>query len=98
SLFVGLFVVLAFQLQGLYRLRRNRTRIDDFFGVLVGNLLGTLLGVLATLYVQTYHLSDALKQQGVLEISRPVWALFLVLNVAFAYASRETARDLLHRR
>jgi Undecaprenyl-phosphate glucose phosphotransferase len=98
SVFVGLFVILAFQLQGLYRLRRSRTRIDDFFGVLVGNLLGTLLGVLGTLYVQTYHLSEALKQQGVLEISRPVWALFLTLNIVLAYASRETARDLLHRR
>jgi Undecaprenyl-phosphate glucose phosphotransferase len=96
--FVAVLVVLAFQLQGLYRLRRGRTRVDDFFGVLVGSLLGGLFGMLCTLYVQTYHLSQALKDEGFLEISRPVWVLFLGLNVLFTYASRETVRDLLRRR
>ena len=62
--------VIVFQLQGLYRLRRSRTRVDDFFGVLVGTLLATLAGVAGTLYVNTYHLSDALKAEGYLEISR----------------------------
>jgi len=95
---IAVLIVAAFQLQGLYRLRRGRTRVDDFFGVLVGSLLGTLLGVLGTLYVQTYHLSEAMKEDGVLEISRWVWALFLILNVLFTYASRETVRDLLRRR
>jgi Undecaprenyl-phosphate glucose phosphotransferase len=95
---IGLLVILAFQLQGLYRLRRGRTRVDDFFGVLVGSLLGTLLGVLGTLYINTYHLADALKAQGFLEVSRGVWALFLVWNVCFSYLSRETVRDLLRRR
>jgi Undecaprenyl-phosphate glucose phosphotransferase len=95
---IGLLVVLAFQVQGLYRLRRGRTRVDDFFGVLVGSLLATLVGVAGTLYVNTYHLSEALKAQGFLEVSRPVWALFLVGNILFTYASRETVRDLLRRR
>jgi Undecaprenyl-phosphate glucose phosphotransferase len=96
--FVALLFVAAFQLQGLYRLRRGRTRVDDFFGVLVGSVLGTLLGGFLTLYVQTYHLSEALKTQGFLEISRWVWFIFLVLTVTFTYASRETVRDLLRRR
>jgi Undecaprenyl-phosphate glucose phosphotransferase len=96
--FIALLVVAAFQVQGLYRLRRGRTRVDDFFGVLVGSLLGTLLGVLGTLYAQTYHLSDSLKEQGFLEVSRWVWALFLVFTVLFTYASREAVRDLLRRR
>jgi Undecaprenyl-phosphate glucose phosphotransferase len=91
-------LVLAFQLQGVYRLRRGRTRVDDFFGVLVGSLLGTLFGVLCTLYVQTYHLSEALKAQGFLEVSRPVWALFLAFSVLFTYTSREIARHVLQRR
>src|SRR6185503_14294652 len=68
-LVAGLLVA-AFQIQGLYRLRRGRTRIDDFFGVLVGTLLASLLGVAGTLYVNTYHLSAELKAQGFLEISR----------------------------
>jgi Undecaprenyl-phosphate glucose phosphotransferase len=96
--FIGLLVVGAFQVQGLYRLRRGRTRVDDFFGVLVGSLLGTLLGVLGTLYLQTYHLSDALKAQGYLEVSRGVWGLFLVLTVISTYTSREVVRDVLRRR
>jgi Undecaprenyl-phosphate glucose phosphotransferase len=95
---IAVLVVLAFQLQGVYRLRRGRTRVDDFFGVLVGSLLGTLFGVLCTLYVQTYHLTETLKAQGFLEISRPVWALFLAFTVLFTYASREVARHLLQRR
>ncbi|MCC7007464.1 MAG: undecaprenyl-phosphate glucose phosphotransferase [Acidobacteria bacterium] len=96
--FAAPLVVLAFQVQGLYRLRRGRTRIDDFFGVLVGTLLATLLGVAGTLYVNTYHLSQALKAQGFLEVSRPVWALFVLFTVVFTYASREIVRDLLQRR
>jgi Undecaprenyl-phosphate glucose phosphotransferase len=95
---LGLVVVLAFQVQGLYRLRRGRTRIDDFFGVLVGNLIATLFAVTGTLYVHTYHLSPALAAEGMLEISRGVWGLFLALSVLFTYASREIVRDLLRRR
>jgi Undecaprenyl-phosphate glucose phosphotransferase len=95
---IALLVVLAFQLQGVYRLRRGRTRVDDFFGVLVGSLLATLVGLGLTLYVQTYHLPDALKAQGFLEVSRPVWALFLGLTVLATYSAREIARHLLQRR
>ena len=94
----GALIVLAFQIQGLYRLRRGRTRIDDFFGVLVGTLLAALLGVAGTLYINTYHLSEALKDQGFLEISRWVWGLFIAFTVFFTYMSRETVRDVLQRR
>jgi Undecaprenyl-phosphate glucose phosphotransferase len=96
--FMGAAVTLAFHVQGLYRLRRGRTRVDDFFGVLVGTLLAALLGVMGTLYVQTYHLSEADRTVGLLQISRPVWALFVSLNILFTYASREIVRDLLRRR
>ena len=95
---VGLLVPLAFRLQGLYRLRRGRTRVDDFFGVLVGSILAVLFGVMGTLYVNNYHLSDALKAEGFLEISRGVWILFLGLTVVFTYSSREAVRGLLRRR
>jgi Undecaprenyl-phosphate glucose phosphotransferase len=39
-----------------------------------------------------------LKDQGVLEVSQPVWALFLVINVVFTYLSRELVREALERR
>ncbi len=96
--FLGALVVLAFQLQGLYRLRRSRTRVDDFFGVLVGNLLAVLVGVGGTLYVNTYHLPPELKAQGYFEVSRAVWLLFLGLSVLFTYGPREVVRDVLQRR
>ena len=95
---ISLLVPLAFRLQGLYRLRRGRTRVDDFFGVLVGSIVAVVLGVMGTLYVNTYHLSDALKAEGFLELSRGVWILFLTFTVMFTYGSREAVRALLRRR
>src|SRR5438045_7441968 len=53
--FVALLVPAAFQVQGLYRLRRSRTRVDDFFAVLVGTILAVLAGVVATLFLQAYY-------------------------------------------
>jgi exopolysaccharide biosynthesis polyprenyl glycosylphosphotransferase len=96
--FIGLLVPAAFQLQGVYRLRRGRSRVDEFFSVFVGSIVAVVLGVGGTLYVQTYYLSEAAKDRGLLEISQPVWALFLLLNVTLTYLSREAVRGLLEHR
>ena len=95
---IGILVPLAVQVQGLYRLRRGRSRVDDFFAVLVGSILAVVLGIFGSLYFQTYYVPDALKDQGVYEVSQPGWALFLLINVAFTYASRELVREALERR
>jgi Undecaprenyl-phosphate glucose phosphotransferase len=89
---------LAFQLQGVYRLRRGRSRVDDFFAVLIGSILAVVLGVISTLYVQVYYASEEAKASGAYEVSQIVWALFLGLNVLFTYSSREAVRELLERR
>jgi Undecaprenyl-phosphate glucose phosphotransferase len=91
---IALMVPIAFQLQGLYRLRRGRTRVDDFFAVLVGSILAVLAGVAVSLYATAYY--PSLKEFH--PISRAVWLLFLVLTVLFTYTSREVVRDLLRRR
>jgi len=96
--FVAVMTPLAFQLQGIYRLRRGRSRVDDFFAVLIGSILSVVFGIGATLYVQTYYLSDLDKARGAYEVSQLVWALFIGLNVVFTYASREAVRELLERR
>ncbi len=96
--FIGLLIPLAFQVQGLYRLRRGRSRVDDFFGVFVGSILAVVLGIGGTLYFQTYYVSEAAKDLGQYEVSQFVWLLFVVVNVAFAYASRELVREALERR
>jgi Undecaprenyl-phosphate glucose phosphotransferase len=96
--FIAVLVPLAYNLQGLYRLRRGRSRVDDFFAVFVGTILAVVFGIVATLYVQTYFTSGEAKQQGVFEVSQVVWGLFLVLNVTLTYASRELVREALERR
>jgi Undecaprenyl-phosphate glucose phosphotransferase len=96
--FIAGLVPLGFQLQGLYRLRRGRSRVDDFFAVFVGTILAVVFGVFATIYVQTYFAPAAARQRGAFEVSQAVWAIFLVLNVALTFASREVVRVTLERR
>ena len=96
--FIALLVPLAFQLHGVYRLRRGRSRVDDFFGVFVGTVLAVVLGIVGTLYFQAYYVSDVNKDRGVYEISQLVWALFLVLNVALTFGVRLVVRETMQRR
>src|SRR5205085_6012178 len=95
---VALVTPLAFQLQGIYRLRRGRSRVDDFFAVLIGSILAVVFGVVVTLYVSVYYVSPEQKAQGFYEVSQVVWGIFLVLNVLFTYLSREIVREALERR
>jgi len=96
--FIAVLVPVAFQLQGLYRLRRGRSRVDDFFAVFVGSILAVVFGIVATLYVETYFATSAAKDRGIFEVSQVVWGIFLVLNVTLTYASRELVREVLERR
>ena len=96
--FAAVTVPVAFHLQGVYRLRRGRSRVDDFFAVLVGSIVAVLLGIGSTLYAQAYYASAEAKASGAYEVARGVWVLFLVLNVFFTYSSREAVRELLERR
>jgi Undecaprenyl-phosphate glucose phosphotransferase len=96
--FIAIATPLVFRFQGVYRLRRGRSRIDDFFSVLVGSIVAVVFGVWATLSFQAYYASEAERASGAYEVSQIVWGLFLVLNVMFTYASREFVRELLERR
>ncbi len=96
--FVTVLVPLAFQLQGVYRLRRGRSRVDDFFAVFVGSILAVVFGVLSTLYFQAYYVSEEVRASGAYQVSQLVWAIFFGLNVLLTYFSREGVRWLLERR
>jgi Undecaprenyl-phosphate glucose phosphotransferase len=96
--FIAVVVPLGFHLQGLYRLRRGRSRIDDFFNVLVGSILAVVFGVVSTLYFQAYYVPDELKDRGVYEVSQAVWGLFLITNIVFGYVSRKLVREAFERR
>src|SRR5918994_6671102 len=95
---IAVLVPFAFHVQGLYRLRRGRSRVDDFFAVLVGSILSVVFGIVATLYFQAYYVPDEMKDRGAYEVSQLVWAVFLVVNVLLTFASREVVRELLERR
>ena len=96
--FIGLLVPISFHLQGVYRLRRNRTRVDDFFAVLVGTVLTVMIGLLGTLTTQAYFASSAARAIGAYEVSRLVWILFVIFNVSLSYALRDLARTVMRRR
>ncbi len=93
--FIAVLVPLGFHLQSLYRLRRGRSRVDDFFAVFVGTILAVVFGIVATLYVQAYISPN---DRGAFEVSQAVWGLFLILNVAFTFALRELVREAFERR
>jgi Undecaprenyl-phosphate glucose phosphotransferase len=95
---VAAVVPFAYYTQGIYRLRRGRSRLDDFFAVFVGSILAVLIGLFGTVYFETYFASHAARSRGALEVSQLVWALFLALNVLFTYSSRELVRQTLERR
>jgi Undecaprenyl-phosphate glucose phosphotransferase len=96
--FIGIIVPAAFHVQGLYRLRRGRSRVDDFFAVFVGTILAVILGLFGTLYFQAYWLPEELKDQGIYEVSQLGWAMFVTINIALAYGSREVIREALEQR
>jgi Undecaprenyl-phosphate glucose phosphotransferase len=96
--FVAAVVPLGFHLQGLYRLRRGRSRVDDFFQVFVGTILAVVFGIVATTYTQIYFAGPDARATGAFQVSQPVWLIFLVLNVALTFATRELMREILERR
>jgi Undecaprenyl-phosphate glucose phosphotransferase len=96
--FIAVIVPLGFHLQGLYRLRRGRSRIDVFFNVLVGSIFAVVIGVVGTLYFQAYYVPDELKARGAYEVSQLVWGIFLVNVIVLGYLSRKVVRELMERR
>src|SRR5206468_2754385 len=96
--FVAVLVPIGFHLQGLYRLRRGRSRVDDFFAVFVGSILAVVFGIIATLYVEIYFATPSARDRGAFEVSQAAWAIFLVFNVALTFATREVVRNTFERR
>ena len=90
---------LAFHVQGLYHLRRGRSRVDDFFGVFVGTILAVVIGIGGTLYFNRPTTSRTRSRTSASTRSRSSSGLCTSrLNVVFAYASREVVREALERR
>jgi FlaA1/EpsC-like NDP-sugar epimerase len=60
--------------------------------------VAVILGVVSTLYVDAYHASPEEQAVGAYQVSRIVWAMFLVINIALTFGLRELVRELLERR
>jgi len=81
---------------GLYRLKRGRSRIDEFFAIVFSVLIGSALVLGATLYVRVYYRYEP-EVAPRWEYSQAVFALFVVLDVLFLNAGRWAIRSWLQR-
>src|SRR6185503_15084526 len=81
---------------GLYQIRRNRSRIDEFFAILFSVLVASALTLGATLYVRVYYRyqPDVAPHW---EYSQGVFALFVLLDVLALNLGRAALRDWLQR-
>ncbi|MBI3932140.1 MAG: undecaprenyl-phosphate glucose phosphotransferase [Acidobacteria bacterium] len=85
-------VVLYFH--GLYQLKRGRSRIDEFFGILFSVLIASAVTLGATLYVRVYYRYQP-EVAPRWEYSQAVFGLFIVLDVLALNAGRWALRRYL---
>ena len=82
-------IVLYFH--GLYRIKRGRSRIDEFFAVAASVIIASVLTLGATLYVRVYY-RYAPEVAPRWEYSQAVFAIFVVLDVLLINAGRALIR------
>ena len=81
---------------GLYQMRRGRSRIDEFFGILFSVLFATALLLGATLYVRVYYLYRP-ETAPLWEFSQAVFGIFVALDVAMLFGARSALRSYMQR-
>ncbi len=81
---------------GLYRLKRGRSRIDEFFAILFSVLVAAGLTLGATLYVRVYYRFQP-EVSPSWEYSQAVFAIFVVLDVMLLNAGRALLRGHMER-
>ena len=81
---------------GLYQVKRGRSRIDEFFGILFSVLIGAALTLGLTLYVRVYYRYQP-EVAPLWEYSQGVIAIFVVLDVLALNAARGALRGYLQR-
>jgi Undecaprenyl-phosphate glucose phosphotransferase len=81
---------------GLYQVKRGRSHIDEFFGILFSVLIGAALTLGLTLYVRVYYRYQP-EVAPLWEYSQGVIAIFVVLDVLALNAARGALRGYLQR-
>ena len=79
---------------GMYQLKRGRSRIDEFFGILFSVLIASVLTLLPVLYIGVYGRPA---EDPALEYSRIVFGFFIALDLIALNAGRWTLRRYLER-
>jgi Undecaprenyl-phosphate glucose phosphotransferase len=93
---IGLLWPPVLYFHGLYKVRRGRSRIDEFFAILFSVLIATALLLGATLYVRVYYRYQP-EVAPLWEYSQAVFGIFVALDVAMLFAARWTLRSQLQR-
>lgn len=78
---------LVFTLQGLYRSRRGKSHIDEFFSIMLGVVLATFILLSALLFYRVYYQFDPAVSSRY-EYSRGVIAIFILVNVFAVFFGR----------
>jgi Undecaprenyl-phosphate glucose phosphotransferase len=81
---------------GLYQIKRGRSRIDEFFAILMSVLIASALTLGATLYVRVYYRYQP-EVAPRWEYSQGVFAIFVVLDVLLIGAGRAAIRSAQER-
>ena len=81
---------------GMYQLKRERSRIDEVFGILVSVLIGTALVIGFTTYVRVYYRYQP-EVAPLWEYARGVFGVFIVLDIIALAAGRWALRNYLQR-
>jgi Undecaprenyl-phosphate glucose phosphotransferase len=81
---------------GLYQIKRNRSRIDELFGIVFSVLLGSAAVLGFTLYIRVYHRFEP-DVAPLWEYSQAVFVLFVFLDIVALSLGRFALRRYLER-
>ena len=81
-----------FHLHGLYRLRRLRSRTDEFFSIVWAVAIGVAATLFVALYARVYYFYGPPELSGRYEYSQIVLALFAGFDVVFLTGVRSVIR------
>jgi Undecaprenyl-phosphate glucose phosphotransferase len=81
---------------GLYRLKRGRSRIDEFFAIVFSVLIASVFTLGVALYARVYYFYQP-EVAPLWEYSQAVFALFVVLDIVLINAGRYGLRLYLER-
>ncbi len=88
-------IVLYFH--GLYQVKRGRSRIDEFFAILISVFLGSALCLGATLYIRVYYRYQP-DVAPLWEFSQAAFGVFIVLDILALNVGRWGVRWYLEQR